>query len=84
MSMQHMPGTKLFILDSDLKTAGEVEVEYYLHSERAYTVWWTYTQTGERERIKVPEWRLMKKLSDNNNRINRTIKRSYADRFFRN
>ncbi|MES2329265.1 MAG: hypothetical protein V4539_06645 [Bacteroidota bacterium] len=80
--MQHLPGTKLFILGHDLKPAGEVVVEYYLHSERAYIVWWTYIQTSERERIKVPEWRLMKKLNDNNHRIQTTIKRSYADRFF--
>ncbi|MES2331322.1 MAG: hypothetical protein V4539_17090 [Bacteroidota bacterium] len=82
--MQHLPGTILIILGFDCNPVGEVEVDHYLQSDKAYHVWWTYPQTGEREKIKVPEWRLTKKLSDNNKRVKTSIKESYADRFFRN
>ena len=61
MSFEHMPGTVVVILGADCKTAGEVVVQTYLDKERAYNVWWTYPQTGEKELIKVPEWRLQKK-----------------------
>jgi dTDP-4-dehydrorhamnose reductase len=57
----HLPGTKLIVLDGKLKDAGEVEVVAYLESEGAYRVSWTYEQTGEKEFIIVPEWRLMKR-----------------------
>ncbi|MES2329943.1 MAG: hypothetical protein V4539_10095 [Bacteroidota bacterium] len=61
MSFDHMPGTIVIILDTNLKPAGEVEVQMYLDKEKAYKVWWTYPQTGESELIRVPAWRLIKK-----------------------
>ena len=61
MSFEHMPGTVVVLLDGNFKPAGDVEVQTYLHNDGAYKVWWTYELTGERELIKVPEWRLVKK-----------------------
>ena len=57
----HLPGTKLIVLNGKLNDAGEVEVVHYLEPEGAYLVSWTYEQTGEKEFIKVPEWRLVKR-----------------------
>lgn len=64
MSFEHMPGTTVVLMTQDFKPAGEVEVRTYLDKEKAYKVWWTYPQTGESELIKVPEWRLVKKLNN--------------------
>ena len=61
MSLQYLPGTKLFIFSYDAKLLGEVVVDKYMESERKYKVWWIYKQTGERELIEVPEWRLLRK-----------------------
>jgi hypothetical protein len=61
MSFQHLPGTRLAVLDADMKPAGIVEVHYYMRREKAYEIWWVYEQTGEKEKIRVPEWRLVKK-----------------------
>ncbi len=60
--MQYLPGTVVTILNADFKPAGDGEVQLYLHQEKAYKVWWTYPQTSERELIKVPEWKLVKKV----------------------
>jgi len=61
MNKQYLTGTTLLILSGDAKPLGEVVVEKYLHTEQKYKVWWTYEQTGERELIEVPEWRLLRK-----------------------
>ncbi len=61
MSFEHLPGHTVIILNGDCKPVGEVKIECYLQKEKAYYVWWTYPQTGEKQRIKVPEWRLFKK-----------------------
>lgn len=61
MSLKYLPGTTAIILDGELRPAGEVVVSTYSPDEKAYRVWWTYQQTGEREMIKVPEWKLLRK-----------------------
>ncbi|MEO8174859.1 MAG: hypothetical protein ABI581_17305 [Sediminibacterium sp.] len=61
MSMEHLPGSIVSVLNGDFEIAGEVEVQVYLHNQKSYKVWWTYPQTGERQLISVPEWRLIKK-----------------------
>lgn len=61
MSIQHLPGTKLAVLDGDMKPAGIVEVNLYIRQEKVYEVWWEYESTEEREKIRVPEWRLVRK-----------------------
>lgn len=70
-----MPGNTAILIDGDMKEAGEVVVERYLRNEQSYEVWWTYPQTGEREMIKVEEWRLHKKRSPLVDTIQRMVMR---------
>lgn len=69
MSLKHRPGEVVDVLDQEYKPAGEVSIQLYLEDQRAYKVWWAYPQTGERELIKVPEWRLSRKPALTVNRI---------------
>lgn len=61
VGLKHLPGTTAVILDQEFQPAGEVEISMYSPAEKSYRVWWTYKQTGERELIKVPEWKLISK-----------------------
>lgn len=61
MKMDHMPGTTVQLMSEDFMSLGEVEIKSFLVSDKAYFVWWTYPQTGDRELIKVPAWRLIRK-----------------------
>jgi hypothetical protein len=69
MRLEHLIGATVFVLDGDLKCVGEVEIERYLPSEKSYRVWWTYPQTQERELIKIPEWRLVRKTGETVTRV---------------
>ncbi len=62
MKIDHMPGTFVQLMSEDFKPLGEVEIKSFLVSDKAYFVWWTYPQTGDRELVKVPAWRLVKKV----------------------
>ena len=62
-SFEHLPGQTVIILDGGYKPVGEREIKSYMHKELAYQVWWTYPQTGEKQMIQVPGWRLLKKYS---------------------
>jgi hypothetical protein len=61
MNFEHLPGHTAILRNGDCKPVGEVKIKCYLLKEKAYQVWWTYSQTGEKQLIKVPEWMLLKK-----------------------
>lgn len=53
-------GEQVLVMNTSSKLIGKAVVNYYSISEKKYSVFFHYPNTGEYEEISLPEWMILK------------------------